>query len=78
MVSDSGARVLEFDPHSGRRDESMNKTYLLPKVLVIPRKLFDLRPVFVRSIESFLITSKVYFLYFRGFCVVMFPGSHVL
>ena len=42
--------------------------------------LFYLRPVgvFVRSVESFLITFDVMFIYFRDFCVVMFPGSHVL
>ena len=42
--------------------------------------LFYLRPVrvFVRLVESFLITFDVKFIYFRGFCPVMFPGPHVL
>ena len=42
--------------------------------------LFYLRPVgvFVRSVESFLITFDVKFIYFRSFCHVMFPGPHVL
>ena len=42
-TSDSGSRGREFEPHSGRRVVSLNKTYLPPKVLVIPRKRW-LRP----------------------------------
>ena len=38
-ASDSGARGRGFDPHSGRRVESLRKIHLPPKkVLVIPRK----------------------------------------
>ena len=38
-ASDSGARGLGFDPHSGRRVVSLSKIHLPPtKVLVIPRK----------------------------------------
>ena len=37
-TSDLGFRSRGFEPHSGRRVVSFNKTYLPPKVLVIPRK----------------------------------------
>ena len=37
-TSDSGFRGRGFEPHSGRRVVSLSKTYLPPKVLVIPRK----------------------------------------
>ena len=42
-TSDSGSRGRGFEPHSGHRVVSLSKTYLPPKVLVIPRKQW-LRP----------------------------------
>ena len=37
-TSDSGSRGRGFKPHSGHCVVSLSKTYLPPKVLVIPRK----------------------------------------
>ena len=42
-TSDSGTRGQGFEPYLGSRVVSLSKTYLLPKVLVIPRKRW-LRP----------------------------------
>ena len=42
-TSDSGSRGRGFEPHLGRSVVSLSKTYVPPKVLVIPRKRW-LRP----------------------------------
>ena len=42
-ASDSGARDLRFNPHSGHRVVFLSKTHYLPKILVIHRKRW-LRP----------------------------------
>ena len=39
-TSDSGSRGWGFEPYSCCRVVSLSKTYLPPKVLVIPRKLW--------------------------------------
>ena len=68
------SRTHARDLHEILLDLTMVKNGLLIQTL------FYLRPVgvFVRSVESFLITFDVKFIYFRGFCPVMFPASHVL
>ena len=56
-TSDSGFRGRGFDPHSGRRVVSLRKTYLPPKVLVIPRKRW-LHPNMTEKLFTGMLSIK--------------------
>ena len=54
---DSGSRGRGFEPHSDRRVVSLSKTYLPPKVLVIPRKRW-LRPNMTETLFTGTLSIK--------------------
>ena len=49
--------IMGFEPHSGRRVVSLSKTYLPPKVLVIPRKQW-LRPNMTEKLFTRTLSIK--------------------
>ena len=53
----SGSRGRGFEPHSGRRVVSLSKTYLPPKVLVIPRNRW-LRPNMTEKLFTGTLSIK--------------------
>ena len=54
---DSGSRGPGFEPHSGHGVVSLSKTYLPPKVLVIPRKRW-LRPNMTEKLFTGMLSIK--------------------
>ena len=55
--SDSRSRDWVFEPHSGRRVVSLSKTYIPPKVLVIPRERW-LRPNMTEKLFTGTLSIK--------------------
>ena len=69
-TSDSGSRGRGLEPHSGRRVVTLSKTYLPPKVLVIPWKRW-LRP----NMTEKLFTGTLSFKQTKTACMHMIPNA---
>ena len=76
-TSDSGSRGRGFEPHSGRRVVSLSKTYLPPKVLVIPRKRW-LRPNMTEKLFTGTLNIKPKHMYLRVqiTCIEILSGTY--